>query len=219
MSKVKTRKFGSKEWYKDETRHMVQKVNERFWRAKKEGKMTEQLKQEEARLIKYGSQASITAKNRGETVGLGFHKNPSIEMLKRQYQELRRFLKTDIWTSEGEKEEEDREDRAYKAFNEWHPDWSKEKWRDFVQLLGNAPTEILNAFSYERSGSHKGSKKASYNTKNEGFIEAFSFAYDNDIDLFRVMQNVYKDIDGKGFGQEEALDALKEEIKREIAEK
>lgn len=219
MSKARTHKFGSKEWFKDEIRHMTQRVNERFWRARNEGKMTEQLKQEEARLIKYGSQPSIIGKNRGEIVGLGFHKKPSIERLKRQYQELKRFLKTDIWTTEGEKEEEDREDRAYKSFNEWHPGWSKEKWRDFVQLLGNAPTELLNAFSYERSSSHKGSKKAGYNTQNEGFVETFSFAYDNDIDLLRVMENVYRNIRGLGLGQEEALDTLKEEIKREIADR
>ena len=198
---------------------MTQQVNERFWRARNEGKMTKQLKQEEARLIKYGGRPSIIGENRGETVGLGFHKKPSVGRLKRQYQELKRFLKTDIWSTEGEKQQEDERYKAYNTFRKYHPDWSMDKWGEFVQLLGNAPTEILQAFNYERSQSHKTSKTARvYNTKNEGFVEVFSFAYDNDVDLFRVMEYTYRSIEGKGLSQENAIDLLKQNIKMEIAD-
>ena len=219
MAKSKTHRPGSKEWYKDEIREMTRKVNERFWRARNEGKMTKQLKQEEARLVRYGGKPSIIGENRGETVGLGFHKKPSVERLKRQYQELKRFLKIDIWSTEGEKQQEDERAKAYNTFKEFHPDWSMDKWSEFVQLLGTAPTDMLQAFNYERTQSHKTSKTARiYNTKNEGFVEAFSFAYDNDVDLFRVMEYTYRDIQGKGFSQEGAIDLLKQNIKVEIAD-
>lgn len=218
MAKTKTHKFGSKEWYKEEIRQMTKEVNFRFWEARNSGKMTPQLKAAEKRLILYGGEPSVAAKNRGETIGLGFHKKPSKGMLQRQWGELRRVLRKDIWSPQGEKAEKDREEEAYKSFKEFHPNWSKEKWINFVQLLGNVPTEILQSFSYERSSSHRSSKTAHvYNTKNEGFVEAFSFAYENDVDLFRVMEKVYSEIKNLGFNQEKALDALKDAIKIEIA--
>lgn len=216
---AKQHRFGSKEWYKAEIRKMVVDVNQRFYKAKSEGKMTKQLKDEENRLIKYGSKSSIIGKNRGETIGLGFHKKPSKEFLQRQYQELKRILKKDIWTPKGKQEDEEREDNAYKTFRDMHPNWSKEKWRDFVQLLGTAPAELLQAFGYEKQGSHSGSKKARVETKyNESFVEAYSYAYDNDVDLFRVMENTYREISGYGYDQTKAIDALKENIKHEISE-
>lgn len=220
MGKVVNHRPGSKEYFKAEIRKMVQDVNSRFFLARNEDKMTNQLEEEEKRLRRYGSKPSIIGKNRGDVIGLGFHKKPSKEFLKRQYGELKRILKKDIWTSQGEKEEKEREDKAYESFAEFHPDWSKEKWVDFVQLLGSAPIEILQAFHYERSNSHKTSKTARvYNSKNEGFVETFSYAYDNDIDLLRVMEVVYRDIKGEGFSQEKALDLLKEHIKNEIADR
>lgn len=220
MAKVVNHRPGSKEWFKAEIRKMVEIVNYRFGLTKAKGKMTKQLEEEVKRLIRYGSNPSIIGKNRGDVIGLGFHKKPSKEFLKRQWGELKRILKKDIWTIQGEQEEAAREDKAYESFKEFHPDWSKGKWADFVQLLGSAPTEILQAFHYERSASHKTSKTARiYNSKNEGFVETFSFAYDNDVDLFRVMEVVYRDIKGEGFSQEKALDLLKETIKNELADR
>lgn len=217
--KVINHRFGSKEWYKEEIRNMTREVNKRFWNARNEGKMTKQLKAEENRLIKYGSKSSIIGKNRGENIGLGFHKKPSKEFLKRQHGELNRILRKDIWTPAGMKNEQDREEDAYQSFKSYHPNWGKEKWRDFVQLLGTAPAELLQAFGYEKQGSHRGSKKAKVQTKyNESFVEAFSYSYDNDVDLFRVMEYTYNEIEGLGFNQKRAIDRLKENIKHEIGE-
>lgn len=219
MAKAKSHKFGSKEWYKDQIRQMLPNVNLKFSQARNNGTMNEQLAAVEKRLINYGGNPSIVGKHRDETIGLGFHKKPSKGMLKRQYGELKRITEKDIWSPSGIEKEIDREENAYQSFVKFHPGWSKEKWIDFVELLGNAPTELLQAFTYERSDSHKGSKTKTYNPKNEGFIEAFSAAYEKDVDLFRVMERTYASItsgNGKGLSQEKALDMLKEEIKKEL---
>ena len=221
MAKAKTHKYGSKEWYKEEIRKMLPNVNLKFSQARNSGTMNEQLAAVEKRLINYGGNPSIVGKHRDETIGLGFHKKPSKGMLKRQYGELKRITEKDIWSPDGIEKELDKEKQAYDTFVEFHPGWSKEKWIDFVELMGNAPTELLQAFSYEKQDSHRNAKKKAYNPKNEGFIEAFSAAYEDDVDLFKVMERTYKSITGgkgKGLSQEKALDRLKKEIKRELGE-
>ena len=215
MAKQVKHRPGSKEWYKDKIREMLPEVNLKFSQARNSGLMNEQLAAVEKRLINYGGNASIVGKHRDETIGLGFHKKPSKGMLKRQYGELKRITEKDIWSPSGIEKEIDREKNAY------DPGWSKEKWVDFVELMGNAPTELLQAFSYEKQDSHRNAKKKAYNPKNEGFIEAFSAAYEDDVDLFKVMERTYKSITGgkgKGLSQEKALDRLKKEIKRELGE-
>lgn len=221
MAKQVKHRPGSKEWYKDKIRDTLPEVNLKFSQARNSGLMNEQLAAVEKRLINYGGNASIVGKHRDETIGLGFHKKPSKGMLKRQYGELKRITEKDIWSPDGLKKEIDREENAYQSFLEYHPGWSKEKWIDFVELLGNAPTELLQAFTYEKQDSHKGSKKKKYNPKNESFIEAFSAAYEKDVDLFRVMERTYASITGgtgKGLDSNKALDILKEEIKKELGE-
>ena len=211
---------GSKEWYKSHIRKMVQDFNTRVFEMKSQGKkIPKQITSEINRLKRWGGKISITGMHRGDVVGLGFGKKPSKERLERQYRELDRFLSNDVWTNEGRKRVNKEKNDAYKTFKEYHPNWSKSKWEDFVQLLGTAPTELLQAFGYEKQGSHSGSKTAKvYHGANESFVEAYSYAYDNDVDLFRVMENTYREIEGEGYSQEMAIDLLKENIKLEIEE-
>ena len=220
MAKQINHRPGSKEWYKSHIRKMVQDFNSRVFEMKSQGKkIPKQITSEINRLKRWGGKISITGIHRGDVVGLGFGKKPSKERLERQYRELDRFLSNDVWTNEGRKRVDKERDNAYKTFKEYHPNWSKDKWSDFVQLLGNAPTELLQAFGYEKQGSHSGSKTAKvYHGANESFVEAYSYAYDNDVDLFRVMENTYREIEGEGYSQEMAIDLLKENIKLEIEE-
>ena len=212
MAKEVKHKPGSKEWYKDKIRDMLPEVNLKFSQARNSGTMNEQLQAVEKRLIKYGGNPSI----------VGSHKKPSKGMLKRQYGELKRITERDIWSPGGIEKELDKEKQAYESFVKFHPGWSREKWTDFVELLGNASSELLHAFTYEKQDSHKGSKTKKYNPKNESFIEAFSAAYEKDVDLFRVMERTYESLTrgtGKGLDSDKALDILKEEIKKELGEK
>lgn len=220
MAKPKTHRPGSKEWYKSHIRSMVREFNSRVFKMKSEGKkIPKQIISEINRLKRWGGKISITGMNRGDVIGLGFGSKPEKERLIRQYKELDRFLSNDVWTSEGKKRVDKEKDDAYKTFKSYHPNWSKDKWSDFVQLLGTAPTELLQAFGYEKQDSHRGSKTAKiYNGANESFVEAYSYAYDNDVDLFRVMEYTYREIEGEGYSQVMAIDRLKENIKHEIEE-
>lgn len=215
MAKKKEPNPGTVPWLKDEIRRLTQEVNKRFYEAKEAGLFDNRLKKWASRLRYFGSNPSIMGKHRGEEIGLGF-KGKKKKDLERQMSELNRVIEKDIWSPKGRKEEDERHDQAYKTFSEMHPNWTKDKYRDFVQLLGTAPTELLQAFGYERSSGHRGSKTAKVKITNESFIEAYSYAYDNNVDLLSVMLGTYSDIEGKGYGQEEAIDALKTNIEKVI---
>lgn len=206
---------GTVPWLKDEIRRLTEQVNQRFYEAKEAGLFDSRLKKWASRLRYFGSNPSIIGKNRGEEIGLGFRGKKKRD-LERQLAELNRVIDKDIWTPKGRKEDDERHDQAYKTFSEMHPNWSKEKYRDFVQLLGTAPTELLQAFGYERTSGHRGSKTAKVKVTNESFIEAYSYAYDNKVDLLSVMLGTYSEIEGMGYGQEEAIDALKTNIEKVI---
>lgn len=206
---------GTVPWLKDEIRSLTQQVNDRFYKAKEANLFDNKLKKWAARLKYFGSKPSIIGKNRGEEVGLGFRGKKKKD-LERQLAELNRVINKDIWTPKGREEEDELHDQAYRTFSEMHPNWSRDKYNDFVQLLGTAPTELLQAFGYERSSGHKGSKTAKVKITNESFIEAYSYAYDRNVDLLSVMLGTYSEIEGMGYGQEQAIDALKTNIEKVI---
>lgn len=206
---------GTVPWLKDEIRRLTQQVNQRFYEAKEAGLFDNRLKKWASRLKYFGSKPSIVGKNRGEEIGLGFRGKKKKD-LEKQLAELNRVIDKDIWTPKGRAEEEKRHHDAYTTFSETHPNWSREKYMDFVNLLGTAPTELLQAFGYERSSGHRGSKTAKVKVTNESFIEAYSYAYDKNVDLLSVMLGTYSEIEGMGYGQEEAIDALKTNIEKVI---
>lgn len=224
MAKPKTHREGSKEWYKEEIRKMVRDFNSRVFKIKASGeKLPKQVRDEISRLKRWGGKVSIIGENRGDVIGLGFGSKPEKGRLIRQYKELERFLDNDVWTSKGKKRLSTEKENAYKSFKIHHPNWSKNKWDDFVQLLGTASTDLLQSFSYEKRESHSSSKTAkvskAYNGANETFIEAYSYAYDNDVDLYKVMEDTYREIQGEGFSQEKAIDRLKDNIKQIIKDR
>ena len=206
---------GTVPWLKEEIRKATQEVNKRFYEAKQGGKSNKQLNKWIARLRYFGSKPSIVGKNRGEEIGLGFRGKKKVD-LERQLSELNRVIEKDIWTPKGRKKEDERHDQAYRTFSEMHPNWSRDKYNDFVQLLGTAPSELLQAFGYERSSVHRGSKTAKVKVANESFVEAYSYAYDKNVDLLSVMLGTYSEIQGMGYGQEQAIDALKTNIEKVI---
>lgn len=201
---------------KSEIRRLTQEANIRFFEAKEKNIVSPQLEAVKERLIRYGSKPSVT--RRTETIGLGF-RDKTKARLTRQYQELNRMLKYDIWSPKGIEQAEDEKQKAYESFKKYHPDWSKDKWTEFVEMLGNAKGEILNSFGYERSSTHSGSRTAKVKSEvsNESLADLYSRAYDNNVDLMSVMEYVYnKKTAGKGVGQEQALDLLNEELKNVI---
>lgn len=206
---------GTKKWYMFEIKeNLTPQVNKRIYEAQEEKTWSSQLTKMVERLQKYGG----TNKKYGENyIGLGF-KGKSKSMIKRQYQELNRVLDIDVWTPAGIRKAEREEDKAYRSFKNTHKGWKKAKWREFVQIMGNASSEMLREFGYERHGNDKGSKTATVGKYNNSFVEAYELAYKHGKDLFDIMETTYRQVKNKGFTQKGAIDLLFDNIRNEITE-
>lgn len=213
--------FGTVNWYKYEIRHMTEKANERFYQYDQVDFKPPQLENWENRLLAYSGKPNPFKKK--DTLGLGFsgkRKNVII----RQYKELKHFLDTDFFTTQGQEFYSEREKDAYEAFKSNNIlDWEYEKWKRMVDTFGNIDQEILNSFGYEDHSSHKGSKTALVvnNTEtdtvsNSSLVNAYSYAYDNEIDILTLMNEVDKELHGAGADPKKALDLLWDKIRESI---
>lgn len=203
---------GTKEWYKFEIRDLTPKANQRIVEAKEAGNKTPQLQAMIDRLQQYGG----TQKRYGEdAIGLGF-KGKTLSKLKRQYQELVRVQKIDVWTPRGIKEYEAKEKNTYLQFKANHPGWSRDKWRNFVQMMGTASSEMLREFGYERHGNEKGSKTVTVNENktNQDLVTAFEEGYNKGKDMLDIMEEVSKHTGG--LDQRRAIDMLYKAIREDI---
>ena len=205
----------TKDWYKWEIKKkLTPMANQRIVEAKEAGTKSPQLEKMIERLQKYGG----TDKRYGEdAIGLGF-KGKTKSRLKRQYQELMRVQKIDVWSPRGIKEYEAKEKNSYKKFKKEHPGWSRDKWRDFVQMMGTISSEMLREFGYERHGNEKGSKtvSANGNKTNQDLLEAFSEAYKKGKDMQEIMEKVSKEANGAGLDQRRTMDLLYKAIRDDI---
>lgn len=197
---------------KKNIRKLTEKMNERIALAYAEGNVPVQIEKIIGRLQKIGSKPSIKNRNR-DYIGMGFRgkRKKDLEM---QERELNRYLLNDVWTPEGIRAQSEREQHAYESFlNNQKVDWDYEKWRDFVYFMDNASNEVLNAFSYEKSNTHRGSKSVSGNKFD--LVGTFDEAHDKNVNLARLMEDVYNELP-EGSSQEEAIEMLKERIKGNI---
>ena len=224
-------KFGTVNWYKHEIRSMTEKANERFYEYEQVDYMPTQLEKWRDRLLTYSGKPNPFRTK--DTLGLGFSGKRK-NVLIRQFKELKHFLKNDIFTNEGQQSLSDREKSAYENFKTNNiVDWEYEKWKRMVDTFGNIDQELLNSFGYEDHSNHNGSKKANVkrsrlninNTNdrssvtNSSLVNAYSYAYDNNIDILSLMNEVNKEMKGTGGDQRKAIDKLWEKISEAVGKK
>lgn len=224
-------KFGTNNWYKYEIREMTRQANHRFETYIESDYMPRQLERWKDRLLAYSGKPNPFKTK--DTLGLGFSGKRK-NVLKRQFKELKHFLKVDVFTNEGVENLADRERKAYESFNENNLlDWNYDKWKRMVDTFGNIDQELLNSFGYEDHSNHNGSKKANVkknhlnvNNRNDisqvtnsSLVNAYSYAYDNNIDILSLMNQVDKEMYGKGADPRRAIDKLWDKIREEVAAK
>lgn len=212
MPNKKTRPTGKKE-LKKEIRSKLREFNEDLKQAYSSGNWNSQLEAVRERLIRYGG-TGRRVKGGLTLPGLGFKGKEESELL-RQYTEITRAMRADIWTLSAAAREEDRQESQYQSFKKIRPDWTRKEWIEFVEILGTASPELLRSFGYEYVEPKKGSRTKKVSTvPNESFVKLFHSTYKVDIDLLSVMEDVNKKLRGSGSGTEVAIDYLKDEIKR-----
>ena len=209
---------GTINWYKHEIRYMTKEANRRFYEYEQVDYLPPQLENWKDRLLTYGGKSNPMKKS--DTFGLGFsgkRKNAII----RQYNELHHFYENDTVTIAGQEFYSKREKDAYEAFNKNNIlNWSYDKWKKMVDVFGSVGEEILRHFGYEDQSNKEGSKTAIVDStekpesvSNASLINAFSYAYENNLDLLSLMTEVERDLRGEGFTSKKAIDALFEKIK------
>lgn len=200
-------------------RELTEQMNVRIAEAFAENKITPQIDRIIEKLQRYGGKPSIRNKSR-DYIGLGFRgKKKGGEFgLEAQLKELTRYLANDVWTPEGMKAQSEYYQQIYDSFKKNQKvDWSYEKWRDFVNFMDNASSEILNAFGYEKTSNHKGSKSAEISEKNIDILSIYEAAYENkNINLNDLMRKVYEELP-EGGDQDTALEMLKQAIKENMS--
>lgn len=231
MTDDNTFTVGTVNWYKHEIRSMTERANKRFYDYDQADYMPTQLAKWRDRLLDYSGKPNPF--KRKDTLGLGFSGKRK-NVLKRQYKELKHFLGTDIFSNEGVENLADRERKAYESFNEKNIlNWDYEKWKRMVDTFGNIDQELLNSFGYEDHSNHNGSKKANVkknplsvnnrndkkNVTNSSLVNAYSYAYDNNIDILSLMNEVDKEMYGKGGDPRKAIDKLWDKINDAVAAK
>lgn len=197
---------------KKNIRNLTKEMNKRMAEAFAENYVPPQIDSIIARLQKVGSKPSIKNRSR-DHIGLGFKGKKKKDLIK-QERELSRYLMYDVWTPEGMRAQSQQAENAYLAFKKnQHVDWTYEKWRDFVNFMDDVSSEVLNAFNYEKSNSHRGSKSASGNTID--LVGMYTDAYEANVNLGDLMEEVYNELP-EGGDQNTAIDILKEKIKERI---
>lgn len=232
------RRKGTVNWFKYEIKAMTDAFNRRYRHTRESGDLPPQFEDMREELYKYSGKS--TPRGSKNVIGYGISgKNKT--WLKRQYDELRLSLKADIWSPEAKAEISTRENEAYNAFKENQVlDWSYNKWKDMVDILGHLDSTILHGFGYEDKHIHNGSatakgkkaktlqingysKKGNGKIGNSSLINAYSYAYDRGIDLLSLIQRVDKSASGQGLQPKDMIDnlwkAIKEEMKTEMSVK
>lgn len=210
---------GTINWYKHEIRYLTKEANRRFYEYDQSDYMPPTLAKWKDRLLTYGGKANPLMKK--ETFGLGFSGKRK-NVLVRQYNELKHFYQTDTVTIAGQEYYSKREYDAYKSFKSNNIlNWDFEKWKRMVDTFGNVDSEILRGFGYEDRSNKEGSKTAvvvnnrnNNSVSNSSLINAFSYAYDNNVDILTLMNEVDKELHGAGADPKKAIDLLFEKIKQ-----
>ena len=226
-------KEGTVNWFKYEIRNMTAEFNRRFRETAERGEIPEQFNKLREEFIREGARPNPLSK---DAIGLGFSiKGKGKAGLVRQWTNLRRALDVDVWSPTAEEYRTDRELKAWRKFNENQVlSWSYDKWKAMVDIFGNMDSTILHGFGYEDNSTHNASKTINSSKKakkvnleafdpegkvsNSSLVSAFSYAYDNDVDLLTLMNRVYNR-KAEGRTQRTALNDLYSEIKKMINER
>lgn len=226
------RRVGSVNWLKYEIKTMTKEFNERYRASQEAGGVSPQMEERLKLHLDYGGKAR---KYSGDVLGYGFSGKRRNE-LERQYGALRATLKTDMWSPQAKEMLKDREQAAWESFNENQVvNWSYDKWRRMVDTFGNIDDSILRGFGYEQHSSHSGSGKSKSANKGEEIkgtpnpiesastqgaisnatlMRVYSTAYDNGVDLFKILVQTMKELDKKAADPRDAIDALKANIQK-----
>lgn len=210
---------GTINWYKHEIRYLTKEANRRFYEYDQSDYMPPTLAKWKDRLLTYGGKSNPLMKK--ETFGLGFSGKRK-NVLIRQYNELKHFYQTDTVTIAGQEYYSKKEYNAYQKFNSNNIlSWDYEKWKRMVDTFGNVDSEILRGFGYEDHSNKEGSKtavvvdnKKPEKVSNSSLVNAFSLAYDNNVDLLTLMNEVDKELHSEGADSKTAIDLLFKKIRQ-----
>ena len=200
--------------YREAVSKYTERVNLRLYEYRQSGKKSRVVEEDIKRLQLFGAKPSPT--RRSETIGKGI-RGKSKARLKRQYEELKRVYDKDYFTPEGRRKRKKKRKDSWKAFKENHPDWNKSKWQTFVDTFGNISDTIKSQFGYEvtQTGHNQQQKRGKKRRKisNQDLIDAFEVAYEKNVDLLKIMEEVLKENKGKGLTQKKAVDKLLKKLK------
>lgn len=226
---------GTVNWLKYEIKLGTDAFNRRYTEMAEKGAVPSQLEEIKERLREYSGYS--TPKGKDKVVGYGIS-GKNKKWLERQYRELRRALTKDVWSEEAVDIRDDAEKQAYDQFNKnQHVNWTYDKWKHMVDVFGNLDMDILHGFGYEANSTHNGSSTADEGTvkvlnlreeadlpsdvksvSNSSFVEAFSYAYEQGLDLYTLAERVYKERK-EGDDPVKLINRLYDEIKKEVGEK
>lgn len=181
-----------REYTKRELSEMIHKkvdvLNRRMQQYFDDGNANSIVKNELNRVIQYSGKGRGT----GNFIGYGIRGKRKAEMI-RQIRELDYFESWDIFTEEGQKMLEDRENQSYETFSRTHEGYTKDEWKNLVELFGSMDKGML-----EQLGSDD---VIQLNLENE--------TNKNQVNLLKVATDVYRDSNFKGSTPEDVMDEIR----------
>ena len=158
-------------------------------------KAVSQLKAETAYVNYKTGEVRVPKSRTGGELGLGF-KNKRKAELEKQLFELESFEKKEWFSTKAVKERTERAKKAYKTFTDRYGDISWDEWEDFIDVMNNTKSQLMD-YGYEDMG---GSIARSYSESSDKGKKHFKdYLMDN-------MQHAK----GKGFTPEDFIDELTE---------
>ena len=136
---------------------------------------------------------SLAGKGKGNNkIGLHFREKTKQELI-RQYRELQYFEQWDIYTEEGQRSLEAREQKAWESFYKDNPEFTYQEWRNLVETFGSISESVLQQFG------------------STNIVEAYKDAENGKkINLLKYITNISKDKSMQGTTQEQKIDRLRE---------
>lgn len=158
-------------------------------------KAVSQLKAETAYVNYKTGEVRVPKSRTGGELGLGF-KNKRKAELEKQLFELESFEKKEWFSTKAVKERTERAKKAYKTFTDRYGDISWDEWEDFIDIMNNTKSQLMD-YGYEDMG---GSIARSYSESSDKGKKQFKdYLMDN-------MQRAK----GKGVTPEDFIDELTE---------
>lgn len=139
MSEKTTSQLTTKE-LKQRIRALTSQVNKKIVEYEKKGAKNIPVNNAITRLKELG-----TGNTKAKQVGLGLTYKRKAELI-RQYRELEYFESWDIFTPDGKRKIEAREQKAWESFSKDNPNINYDEWRNMVETFGAIGDSVLNQF-------------------------------------------------------------------------